>query len=178
MVSPPHKIGLAFCFFLILGSHRCHVADSALVTKKGSESALTSLARDAMLLLRPFEGAHAPSPVPLPPPPFGVISSRRSLARRAFNSPKWWAVALFFWVRAIWNRGGGESGSAGNRWAPSPLLGPSSFFLMAENGFCYQEKEQGIQLGTETVPACPGLPFGQGTVPAERQPENQLPCRD
>lgn len=44
---------------------------------------------------------YAPSPVPPPLPPFGVISSLRSLAKRAFSRPRWWAVALFFWVRAI-----------------------------------------------------------------------------
>lgn len=42
-----------------------------------------------------------PSPAAPPPPPFGVISSLRSLARRALSRPKWWAVALFFCVLAI-----------------------------------------------------------------------------
>lgn len=38
---------------------------------------------------------------PPPPPPFGVISSRLSLANFAFSRPKCPEVALFFWVRAI-----------------------------------------------------------------------------
>lgn len=32
---------------------------------------------------------NAPSPGPPPPPPLGVMSSRRSLAKRAFSSPRW-----------------------------------------------------------------------------------------
>lgn len=37
-------------------------------------------------------------------PPFLVTPSMSSLFRRAifaFSKPKWWAVALFFWVRDI-----------------------------------------------------------------------------
>lgn len=45
---------------------------------------------------------YKPSPGPPPPPPLGVMSSLRSLARRALSRPRWWAVALFFWVRAIY----------------------------------------------------------------------------
>ena len=33
-----------------------------------------------------------------------MINSRRNFASRAFNNPRWWAVALFFCVRAIWSR--------------------------------------------------------------------------
>lgn len=44
-----------------------------------------------------------PSPAGPPPPPLGVMSSLLSLARRALSRPKWWAVALFFCVLAIYN---------------------------------------------------------------------------
>lgn len=50
-------------------------------------------------------------PSPPPPPPFGVSSSRLSLASLALRLPRWYAVALFFWVRAIYESSDGNAES-------------------------------------------------------------------
>ena len=56
------------------------------------------------ILASPVLATSNPSPAPPPPPPLGWMSSLRSLARRAFSIPMWWAVALLRWVRAICGR--------------------------------------------------------------------------
>jgi len=64
--------------------------------------------RDSRPNRRPMNASHHAKQsysiqdyLPPPPPPEGEINSRRNLANFALSTPKWYEVALFFWVRAI-----------------------------------------------------------------------------